>query len=279
MTARHSNFICRSSARRVASRIGRILGLCVLLGSGISTAEPEGLPRLLENLKHTDFRVRTQAALALGASKDDKARKPLCAALEDPNVSVRAASAAALGRLGSGSEECLERRLATESDASAKAAIETSLEAIGGGEPTFTAQTRFYVAIGKVADKSGRSGGNVDRQVRVTMQKTGKGVDGFAVAPLYETPAKAKSRMAKHAGVRGFYLSPRVPPFEYTGGALTVRLEIAMFSYPDKAMIGNYSVRLTQPDVPAPDVTSENELVAMAAERAVEKFARIAPTL
>ena len=76
-----------------------------------------------------------------------------------------------------------------------------------------------------------------------------------------------------------FFLSPRLPPFEYADGNLTVKLEVAMFSYPEKAMLGAFSVRLTQPDVSSQDTSSENDLVALAAERALEKFSRIAPTL
>src|SRR5262245_45547724 len=62
-----------------------------------------------------DFRVRTQAALALGASKSKRAVDPLCRGLEDSNQTVRAASAAALGKLKQGGEDCLSKRLDNES--------------------------------------------------------------------------------------------------------------------------------------------------------------------
>lgn len=47
-----------------------------------------------------DFRVRVQAALELGRSKEADALEPLTDALDDTNPSVRAAAAAALGKLG-----------------------------------------------------------------------------------------------------------------------------------------------------------------------------------
>jgi hypothetical protein len=50
--------------------------------------------------KSADFRLRVQAALQLGKSKDTRATRPLAKALDDKDVSVRAAAAAALKILG-----------------------------------------------------------------------------------------------------------------------------------------------------------------------------------
>lgn len=256
-----------------------LVALGVLLVCAAAAAQQGDLERALANLRHEDFRVRTQAALALGASKNERATIPLCATLEDGNVSVRAAAAAALGRLALGGDECLDKRLAVETNASAKAAMEKALEQLDGGEPIFTPEVRFYLAVGKLTDKSGRNGAALARLVRKSMTSAGGAIESFAFAPGHETPQRAKERVSKHPKVKGFYLSPRLPPFEYTDGNLTVRLEIAMFSYPDKAMVGSFSVRLTQPDVAKPDPESENDLVSMCAERAIEKFSRIATTL
>ncbi len=52
-----------------------------------------------------------------------------------------------------------------------------------------------------------------------------------------------------------------------------------MFSYPDKALLGSYSTKLTEPGVSSPDRDSENELIKTAAERALEKFSQIAARL
>lgn len=256
-----------------------LVALGVLLLCPLAAAEQGDLDRLLTNLRHEDFRVRTQAALALGASKNQGATTPLCKALEDGNVSVRAAAAAALGRLALGGDECLDKRLASEPSAAVKSAIEKALEQLDGGEPVFTPEVRFYLSLGKLADKSGRTGNALERLVRKSMRSAGGGIDSFALAPGHETAQRAKERIAKRPKVKGFYLAPRLPPFEYSDGNLTVRLEIAMFSYPDKAMVGNYSVRLTQPDVTRPDPDSENDLVSMCAERAMEKFSHIAASL
>ncbi|HVR20140.1 MAG TPA: HEAT repeat domain-containing protein [Polyangiaceae bacterium] len=261
-------------ARRVALGVGVLLGLLVAPAKAQGTGDVD---RMVENLRSgADFRVRTQAALALGASKTERAVQPLCRALADPNNTVRAASAAALGKLQLGGAQCLEDRGRTEPSATVKAAIQKALELVrGGGEPVFRADSKYYVSIGKTADKSGRSGDAVDRLVRSAMVGA-CGPLGIVIAPASETPADAKRRLAAHKDVKAFYFAPRVTPFDYADGNLKVRLEIAFFTYPDKNLIGNFAVPLTQQGVSPGDTTSENELLQMAAERAMEKLAPIA---
>jgi hypothetical protein len=73
--------------------------LCLLAASP-ALAKP-GLEELLEQLRDgRDFRVRVQAALQLGKTMDPAALRPLVAALDDENASVRAAAVAALESLG-----------------------------------------------------------------------------------------------------------------------------------------------------------------------------------
>src|SRR4051794_19439286 len=115
----------------IRCRAMRRLGLAALTaGLGFVAARPAfaeppvDVGRLVQNLASgSDFRIRTQAALALGASKSASAVEPLCAGLADTNATVRAASAAALGRLHLGGTECLQKRLANEASDTVKSAI------------------------------------------------------------------------------------------------------------------------------------------------------------
>jgi len=146
--------------------------LGVLLVSSPALAQGSDFERLVYNLANSDdFRVRTQAALALGASKSERALSPLCSALSDSNTTVRAASAAALGRLALGGADCLETRLAAETSEVVKVTIRKALDTIrgGGAEPVFTEATKFYISIGKTTDKTGRTGPAVDGIVRGAM--------------------------------------------------------------------------------------------------------------
>ncbi len=268
------------------SRAKRALSVLVLFGSLLATsvaaAQPSDLERLVYNLANSeDFRVRTQAALALGASKSERAITPLCSALADANTTVRAASAAALGRLAmKGAQGCLERRLGSESSDVVKASIRKALETIAGGggaEPLFVSDTRFYVAIGKTTDKTGRGTAEVDGMVRSAMASKVGQTSGFLAAPANESQADAKRRLAAHPAVKGFYLSPSISAPDYSNGNLKVKIEVAMLTYPDKNLIGSYSLNLTEPGVSPGSTQNENDLIRMVAERAIDKFAVIAP--
>lgn len=281
-TLRPARHPARGEAGVIPSGVMRSLALVLALGVALITsfdarAASPPLERLVQNLRDPDFRVRTQAALALGASKNERAITPLCSALSDANTTVRTAAAAALGRLALGGGACLERRLGVETIATVKAALTRALELLA--EPKIGPDTAFYVAIAKLADKSGRPPGELDRRVRTGMLSAGKSLKTFAFAPTSETEEQAKQRLKRHPSLKAFYLAPRLPAFDYQSSSLTIRIDIAMFTYPERTLIGNYNVRLTQPDVETRDVDSENDLVTMAAERALEKFAKLAPTL
>jgi HEAT repeats len=241
----------------------RRLVLAALIGSlGVLGVRPvladesPDVDHLIQNLvSGSDFRIRTQAALALGASKSRRAVEPLCGGLRDPNATVRSASAAALGRLRMGGAECLQERLASEASETVKSAIQKALD------PVFTPETKYYLAIGKIADKTGRGGNEVDSIVHGAMASAASALPIFAVAPAGETLTDAKRRLRPHANVKPVFLSPRVPAPDYSGGNLTIRIEVAMFSYPEKSLLGSFTTRLTQQGVSSPDQETENELI------------------
>lgn len=248
-----------------------LAALIVGLGCGAARpvlAEPAAdVDHLVQNLTSgADFRIRTQAALALGASKSKRAVEPLCSGLADSNATVRAASAAALGRLRLGGVECLQKRLTNESSDTVKSAITKALD------PVFSPETKYYVAIGKIADKTGRTGDEVDGIVHRAMVSAAAASAEFTMAPPGESLADAKRRLVGHSSVKPVFLSPRVPVPDYSGGNLTIRIEVAMFSYPDKSLLGSYTTKLTQQGVTSPDKETEDELIRDTATRAFEKF-------
>jgi hypothetical protein len=247
--------------------------LAVWLFAGTLLAQPS-VAELSERLSRSaDFRVRTQAALALGATGDKAAVSPLCSALEDPNATVRAASAAALGRLVLGGEDCLEERLEDEASGSVKSVIEKAIARIrSGGGPVLSEASRYYVAIAETTDKTGRKKGEVHAMVRAAMASAAGQSDGYALAPDGETPQQAKQVLSKFKKLQPFYVWPKVSPPEYGGGNLMIRLEISVFTYPGKALKGTIPLKLTMPDVRPGDTESENDLIRMAASKVFEKF-------
>jgi hypothetical protein len=264
---------------RAVARV--VLGLAVLLlalGVARSARAEDRVSRLSQLLTSSDdFRVRTQAALALGASKTKRAVDPLCAGLRDASTSVRAASAAALGKLRKGGAKCLEDRLESESKASVKSVIKKALARLGGGEvaPTIGEGTDYYVAI-VVKDNTERSDQSAEARVRKGMGKAAQKLGNFALAPSGESRSQAEKLLAKHSGLKAFMLSTKVKKPKYADGNLSLKLEVAIFTYPGRALKGTYTVKLTQQGTNSEDTASENQLIEMCAERAMEKFSKAA---
>ena len=135
-----------------------------------------------------------------------------------------------------------------------------------------TASTKYYIAV-DVLDKTGRTDGSVTGLVRKGMKKAASKLAPFVVAPAGESKSQAEKVLAAHSGLKAFLLSTKVKEPSYAGGNLKIRLEVAIFTYPGRALKGSFSVGLTQQGATSGDTASENELILMAAERAMEKFA------
>ena len=253
------------------------LGLVAMLCATLAVAA-DNIAELKEKLlKAEDFRVRTQAALALGATESEQAVDPLCLGLKDGNDTVRAAVAAALGKLQKGGVECLKNRLKDEKADNVKKMIEKAIRLIeeAASGPAITASTKYYVAVGKTDDQSGRGGNEVDSLVRSTMKKSAGAIAGCVVAPDGETEDQAKRRMRKNEKIAGYYLSPKLYKPEYSGGQLSIKLDLLMFSYPDRALQGSLTREAGMP-ASAKDVATENRLIQALAESAIEEFGKLA---
>ena len=266
-----------------SSRMSRVLAWCrvvallacaVLLVAGTSHAR-DRVAQLSKQLRESsDFRVRTQAALALGASGSREAVRPLCGGLNDTNASVRAASAAALGKLRKGGSECLKQRLAEESSGAVKSVINKALSRLARAAvkaPQITEATKYYVAV-EVLDKTERTDGKVAGLVRDGMANAADKLEECVLAPAGQSQTEAQKMMAKHPQLRGFLLAAQVGKPQYAGGTVSVRIAAAIFTYPGRALKGTIPVKLTQQGGKSSDRSSENELIMMAATRAMQKF-------
>jgi hypothetical protein len=235
--------------------------------AGSNTRE---LIRSLE--KSDDFRVRTQAALALGGCKSKAALQPLCSALSDDNATVRAAAAAGIGRLHLGGEACLEQQRKLEKNAAVQSAIKKAISQLRTEpEPEFTRQTKYYVAVGKITDSTGRTGTEVSDLVRKVMRDAVESNGTIVLAPSTETATEANRRLAAHKGVKGLYLMPRVGAPQYTDKGVKLKVEVAYLTYPAKALLGMMGIPLGATGVRGKDRDVENQLITAAAERAIEK--------
>jgi hypothetical protein len=250
-----------------------LLAASVLLLTPALFAKSTSTSKLIQSLQTSDdSRVRTQAALSLGGSNSSEALVPLCNALDDDNAAVRAAAAAAIGRLHRGGDDCLERRRKAEKDATVKSAIKKAIDVLRSEpEPEFTSATRFYVAVGRTTDNTNRSGNEVNAIVRKAMHEAAEASTNILMAPASETTAQAAKRLASHKSVKGLFLLPRVGAPQYADKNLKIRVEVAYFTYPDKALLGMLGIPLSAQGVRSKSPDIEDQLIEAAAGRAIEK--------
>lgn len=273
-----------------------IRALVLLLAAFIVLASPSAvradgrLQFLAERLKFPpaagqpdDFRVRTNAALALGATDEDDAIAPLCGALGDPSEVVRHAVVVAMKRLSRPSSlSCLRRRLPLETSASVKTQLERTIDAIesssgSGTAPTasapYVAGARYYVSISPVTNNTVRSTTEIEHRVRdAIVSKLGQ-LGEYQLAPTGESNDAAKAVIAKRK-LKGFYLAVSVDKLDYSDGNLHVRVKVAVFSYPGKDLRGEVPAGATLPGARPGDRGAEDELITVVATRAAELFAQ-----
>ncbi len=265
------------SSRMPQPRTLRWLLICLALFLSISAQASDAIEKNIALLRSSsDFRVRTQAALALGASTSERAVTPLCQALADDNRTVRIASATALSRLRKGGESCLNARLQIEKDSAVLSALKNAIARLGAGgaEPAIGPSTKYYVAIQKLAGPERLHG-----PVRAAFVKQGATNSSVAFAPQGESESAASAVLAKHSGARGFLLAPRLSRPVYEGGMLQVKISVAIMSYPGSALIGSFSKTVGMQGVASQNTEAENELVVLAAEEAMKQFLTIAASL
>jgi len=282
-------------ARLALRLLGALLAAAMVLIAGAALAQGR-VDFLAERLKFPpaqgqpdDFRVRTNAALALGATNDDAAVAPLCGGLGDPSEVVRQSVAVALKRLARpSSADCLKRRQSVESNSSVKLQIQRALEAIdaagsggggssggggGGGAPANVAGAKYYVSISPIANQTTRPTPEIERLVHDAVAAKLAQLGEYQLAPPSESNADAKAAIASRK-LKGFYLAVSVDKFDYSDGNLRVRVKIAVSSYPGKDLRGEVPAAATLPGARPGDKGAEDQLMGVVAARAAELFAQ-----
>ena len=121
----------RDSLERKMRRGAMVVAAFLTMLPSIAHAQGARTQFLADKLKSDDFRVRTNAALALGATNDPAAVEPLCRALDDPKEVVRQAAAVAHKRLGrSSSLPCLKVHKSSERNEGVRVQITRAVESI-----------------------------------------------------------------------------------------------------------------------------------------------------
>ena len=253
---------------------------CLLVAAwAIPASAAESVPSLSKKLVSSDdFRVRTQAALALGASDSGKAVDPLCKGLDDSNETVRAAAAAALGKLGKGGKSCLSRRLGRESSANVKKMIKKAvgLVDLAAAGPALSPSTRYYIAVGKTHALG--TGKDVDGTLQSALRKAAAPGRGYVVATPGENAEAAQRRLRKFPSVIGLSFEPSVI-VQRDGRNITVRLVLLIQQYPQGGSIGR--VERSAGFTTTQNLSDEkrDELVERLCKEAMREFDRLAAQL
>jgi hypothetical protein len=230
---------------------------------------------LIDRLKSDDFRVRTNAALALGASNDEAAVQPLCGALGDGSDVVRQAAAAALKRLGKASAiPCMRARLSVESSADVKLQLTRAIEGLSGGgggggdTPRSVANAKFYVAIAVGANNTGHDTGRIVSAITNKLDALG----GYQLAPRTESPDAARAVITRR-NLKGFHLAVSVELSD-TDRGMKALVRIAVSSYPGRDLRGEVAPYAIASGVRRGDSGAEDSLLQAVAERAAEQFSQ-----
>lgn len=262
--------LARRSARVAGKKIvATLLALALLVIAGGVQADSR-TSFLISRLRADDFRVRTNAALALGATNDDDAVQPLCGAVNDGNEVVRQAAAAALKRLGRSSAlGCLQARLSVEGNADVKLQLTRAISALqsGGGGGT-VANAKYYVSVAVTNNSTGHDGGKILGTITSKLGALG----GYQVAPQSESPAAARSVISRR-NLKGYYLAVSASLSD-TDRGLKALVRIAVFSYPERDLRGEVAPYAIAPGVRRGDASTEDQLLTAVAERAVEQFSQ-----
>lgn len=277
--------------RGVVLSLALVLFTLVTLGlPRDAAAQADRIPFLSEKLRDPDFRVRTNAALALGATSSDSAVDPLCGALGDSVDVVRQASAAGLQRLNRKKGlPCLNERSKVESNDTVRSQIQKAVAALesggigdgggGGGAtppsvgaPKDNANAKYYVQIAPITNGTDRNAKEIDALVRAAVMAKLDSLGAYQVAPSSESIDGAKSAMSKRKLKNGFYLTLSVAPVSYSGG-IRASVSVAISSYPGKSLKATLSGS-SQGSGGKGDTANENQVIERATQTAIGTFAQ-----
>jgi len=261
----------------------RVLSIALaLLVVGSASAAPS-IDDLVERLTGgEDFRVRVQAALELGKSKNKRAREYLEKALDDDNAAVRAAAAAALKALGDARAlpALKERRL--DKSSAVRSQIEASIEALqrldgnGGGAPY---APRVLVMLGAVRNgtsiKSKALDGTLERTSREKLRALPE-IEVLASADdMEKTANKKKLPVVMMTGKLRRFRASR----EGTEVVYTASIEYIVHRMPGQTIAGTVSGSASARATPeeASDRKKSAELQRAVLEAAIGSAMRRAP--
>lgn len=234
-----------------------VVVLCLsLTGVASADARTDFLVRMLAS--STQFRVRTQAALALGAQPPAaEITQALAKALADEHPAVRAASASALERIKDPSTLSALRAAQNDSDASVRTAVKGALDAMGAkastaavaaassssattatsstSTPSADGPATFYVGVGVPGSQVGLSAPTL-RALREHVVRQVTQMQGVRIAPENEDQ-RAAQKVIGTGKLVGYFVDSSVTNVESRpDGSVRAQVSVIIGTYPGRDM-------------------------------------------
>jgi hypothetical protein len=223
-----------------------VVVLCLsFLGAAAADARTDFLIRMLTS--STQFRVRTQAALALGGQEPDSTVvQALGKALSDEHPAVRAASAAALERLKQPSALTALRAAQNDSDGAVRSAVRSAIASLESSRSTASSSgsssserpsprgpATFYVGVGLPGNQVGLSATTL-RALRDHVSKQVGQIEGVRLAPENEEQ-RAAERVLRAEKLVGYFIDSSVTSIETKpDGAIRAQVSVIIGTYPGR---------------------------------------------
>jgi hypothetical protein len=220
--------------------------LCWLLSSvALADARTDFLMRMLST--STQFRVRAQAALALGSQTGREVVSALTSALRDEHPAVRAASAAALERLGDTSAIPALKSAQNDRDGAVRTAVRSALAVLGAAmqpkrqpvapdvevPPPSNGPSTYYVGVGVPGSQVGLSQQALEK-LRGHVSSQVSQLSGVRLAPANED-RKAAEKVIRSQKLVGFYIDSSVTSIEIKAdGSVRAQVSVIVGTYPGR---------------------------------------------
>ena len=201
----------------------------------------------------SQFRVRAQAALALGAAEDPAVVPALTKALRrDGHPAVRAASASALERLGAPSSAAALKLALRDNDKTVRAAAKRALDEVERGLakatpkpaavapstpfPSAAREALFYVGVGLPGSQVSTLSAGLLRNLREHLAREVVQIAGVRLAPENESRSAAE-RELRAQKMTGYFIDSSVTSLETKpDGSIRAQVSVVVGTYPGRDM-------------------------------------------
>jgi hypothetical protein len=233
-----------SLCHAIAAGLGAIL---IAISFPASTAHADARSDYLVQLLSgsSQFRVRAQAAISLGAVQaDPKVVEALGRALRDEHPAVRAAAANSLGRIADPASLTALKAATADSEAPVRAAALAAVTRVEAARPSAgtmattpavpAGPARFYIAVGAPGSRATGVSETDLRTAHQVLKTRVQEIDGVVLAPANESNSTAE-QVLKSRKLKGFYLESSVTSIENKpDGGVRAVVSLVVATYPGR---------------------------------------------